>query len=168
MGIMATLMIAWRNNSKELKTIQIMFKCSVCDGNLEQAVGLFFATDGALGMAQQADPQSNRAPPRRNRARAARAARPNVYQFDVESGDEVAVLGEVRRPPERLNDEARPSNSDEEKNVANQQASQNPVDTDGVRNPIAPVTGRLVGQTFGQYYGGLFGNVSSILITLFR
>lgn len=91
-----------------------------CDGNLEQAVGLFFASDGAIG----ANPQQNHQAP------------PAAVVNEINSDDEVEILDESRG---RQNRPIVLDDSD--------------VDEDGVRRPMQPVTERLVGQSYRQYYG---------------
>lgn len=81
-----------------------------CDGNLEQAVGLFFASDGAIGT--------------QNIAPEARANDDDdVVEIDPRNNGAVA-LDDSRMDYEN-----------------------------GIRNPMAPVSGRLVDQSFQDYYG---------------
>lgn len=81
-----------------------------CDGNLEQAIGLFFASDGAIG-AQNVPPQG---------------------QADID--DDIIELDPRENQPVAFDD----SNTGVE---------------NGIRNPMAPISGRLVDQSYQDYYG---------------
>jgi hypothetical protein len=84
---------------------------------LEQAVGLYFASDGAIGSSVQQQ----------------RVNRP--VQID---DDDIQVIGENNAPAPSNYEPIIVDDSDTE---------------DGIRRPMAPVTERLVGQSYHQYYG---------------
>ncbi|KAI6192001.1 UBX domain-containing protein [Aphelenchoides bicaudatus] len=87
-----------------------------CDGSLEQAVGLFFASDGAI----EANAQANQPP--------VHVDQPVIIDSDDE---DIQVINELNNPI-----------------VLDESEGE-----EGVRRPMAPVSGQLFGGTYRQYYG---------------